>query len=196
MPRLFVAAPLPVDVVERLAGLGSGVPGARWVAPENMHVTLRFIGEVDGPTAQDIAAGLGEVSGAAFDLAVMGVDIFGNRRDARILYAGLTPREPLKRLHDKIESLIQRLGLPAEARKYHPHVTLARLRGAPADRIGRFLEVNGLLMSPPFQVAEFVLFDSIRGNDGPLYREIGRYPLRPAPQSLSSRSMSSSESPK
>lgn len=181
MPRLFVAVPLPETVTRRLAALAGGVPGARWAPDRNMHVTLRFIGDVDGVEAADIAATLADVDGgAAFDLAIDGVDIFGGRRDARILYAGVAPREPLKRLRDKIEAALQRQGLAAEERKFHPHVTLARLRGAPPDRIGRFLEANGLLMSPPFQVGDFVLYESIRGRDGAVYRELHRYPLRPA----------------
>lgn len=194
MPRLFVAAALPEAVTERLAALAFGVPGARWVAARNMHVTLRFIGDVDGGHAEDIAAALAGVDAAAFDGAIEGVDIFGNRRDARVLYAGVAPKEPFKRLHDKIETALQRIGLPAEERKYHPHVTLARLRGAPVERIGRFLEANGLLMSPPFRVGSFGLIDSIRGNDVAVYHEVRRYPLRG--QSDSSRSMSLSERPK
>jgi len=177
MPRLFVAAPLPQAVTQRLAALAGGVPGARWVPAHNMHVTLRFIGDVDGREAVDITAILAEVEAAEFTMAIEGVDIFGGRRDARILYAGVAPRDPLKRLRDKIEAALQRAGLAAEERKFHPHVTLARLRGAPADRIGRFLEANGLLMSPPIPVAEFVLFESIRGNDGAVYREVERYGL-------------------
>lgn len=179
MPRLFVAAPLPEAVTLRLAALAGGVPGARWVPAQNMHVTLRFIGDVDGREASDIAAVLAEVEAAAFTMAIEGVDIFGGRRDARVLYAGVAPREPLKRLRDKIEAALQRAGLAAEERKFHPHVTLARLRGAPADRIGRFLEANGLLMSPPIPVGDFVLYDSVRGNHGAVYREIEHYGLHP-----------------
>jgi len=179
MPRLFVAVPLPGAVAQRLEALGGGVPGARWVPAENMHVTLRFVGEVDGRTAGDVAAALEEVEAAAFDMAIEGVDLLGNRRDARVLYAGVAPKEPLKRLRDKVEGALQRQGLPAEERKYHPHVTLARLRGATPDRLGRFLEANGLLMSPPFRVGGFVLFESILGHDGPVYRPLQDYPLRP-----------------
>jgi RNA 2',3'-cyclic 3'-phosphodiesterase len=178
MPRLFVAVPLPEAVTQRLSALAGGIPGARWSPPRNMHVTLRFIGDVDGREASDIAAILDEVDGAAFDMAVEGVDVFGGRRDARLLYAGVAPREPLKRLRDKIEAALQRHGLPAEERKYHPHITLARLRGAPADRVGRFLEANGLLMSPPIRVESFGLYDSIRGNDGAVYRQVQHYDLR------------------
>jgi 2'-5' RNA ligase len=180
MPRLFVAVPLPEAVTQRLAALAGGIPGARWSPAENMHVTLRFIGDVDGREAADVAAILDEVDGTGFAMAVEGVDIFGGRRDARLLYAGVAPRDPLKRLRDKIETALQRQGLAAEERKYHPHITLARLRGAPADRVGRFLEANGLLMSPLFPVDAFVLYESIRGNDGAVYRAVQRYALRPA----------------
>jgi len=179
MPRLFVAVPLPGPVAARLAGLAGGVPGARWVPEGNLHITLRFIGEVDGRQAADIAETLAGVEGPAFEVAIEGVDIFGSRRDARLLYAGVTPKEPLKRLRDKIEAALQRDGLAAEERKFHPHVTLARLRRAPADRIGRFLQDNALLMSPPFAVEEFVLYESILGSDAAVYRELHRYGLRP-----------------
>ena len=178
MPRLFVALPLPETVTLRLAALAGGVPGARWVPAQNMHVTLRFIGDVDGREAADVAAILAEVEAPSFEMAIEGVDIFGGRRDARILYAGVVPRDPLKRLRDKIEAALQRAGLAAEERKFHPHVTLARLRGAPPDRVGRFLEANGLLMSPPLPASEFVLYDSIRGNDGAVYHEVERYALQ------------------
>jgi 2'-5' RNA ligase len=178
MQRLFIAAPLPEAVAARLAALGGGVPGARWVPEHNLHITLRFIGEVDGRLAGDIAETLAEVDGQGLEAAIEGVDIFGSRRDARVLYAGVTPKDPLKRLRDKIEAALQRDGLPAEERKFHPHVTLARLRGAPPDRIGRFLQENGLLMSPPFGIEDFILYESIRGHDGAVYHELRRYPLR------------------
>ena len=176
-PPLFLAVPLPETVAERLAGLAGGVPGARWVPARNMHVTLRYIGEVDGVLADDIAGGLAEVDGAAFDLTIDGVDVFGGRKDARVLYAGVAPKEPLKRLHEKIDALLRRLGVPAEERRYTPHVTLARLRRPPADRVGRFLEANGLLMSQPFRVEDFCLYASIRGSEGAVYHELHRYAL-------------------
>lgn len=178
-PPLFVGTALPDTVAERLAGLCCGVPGARWVPPANMHVTLRYIGEVDGVLADDIAGALAGIDSQAFDLAVEGVDIFGSRKDARVLFAGVTPKEPLKRLHDKMEAVLQRLGLAPEERRYHPHVTLARLRRPPADRVGRFLEANGLLLTPPFRVDSFALFESIRGGEGAVYHELRRYALRP-----------------
>ena len=90
---------------------------------------------------------------------------------------GGQPREPLKRLRDKIEISLQRIGFKADERKYQPHVTLARMRRGNADRVGRFLEANGLLMSQPFRVDAFCLYESARGRDGAIYNELERYSL-------------------
>ena len=174
---LFVAAQLPLDIAERLAGLGGGVPGARWVPAQNMHVTLRYIGEVDGTMADDIATGLAGIAGAPFEIAVEGVGHFGGKNGSRVLYADIAPREPLKRLHDKIETMLQRIGMPADERRYHPHVTLARMKRGPLDRVGRFLQCHGMLMSERFELCEFHLYTSLRGHDGAIYSIEHSYPL-------------------
>ena len=176
-PPLFVAVDVPGEVAARLAAVGGGVPGARWVPAGNMHVTLRYLGEIDGATAADVRDGLAAIRAAPFALAIEGVGRFGSRGDTHALYAGVRPREPLERLRDKIGTGLRRLGLKVDGRAYRPHVTLARLRRAPADRVGRFLESNGLLSAPPFPVGAFALYESIRGRGGAVYREVERYPL-------------------
>lgn len=180
MIRLFVAIPLPDAVRRALAGLAGGVPGANWTAPENFHVTLRFIGEVEDPWLADAAAALAEVRGEPFALQVAGVDFFGDRKRARIIYAGVRGGEPLLQLQRRVERALARAGLPAEQRRYHPHVTLARLKGAPLERVGRFLEAHGTFACPPLQVARFALFSSWPSGGGPQYREEADYPLPPA----------------
>jgi 2'-5' RNA ligase len=174
---LFVAIDLPPGISERLAGLGGGVPGARWVPAANMHVTLRYIGEVDGTMADDIATGLAAIAAAPFEIAIGGVGHFGGKNGSRALYADVVPREPMKRLHDKIETLLQRIGLPADERRYHPHVTLARLKRTPLERVGRFLENHGMLLTERFEVREFHLYASLRGHDGAVYTIEHSYPL-------------------
>jgi 2'-5' RNA ligase len=175
---LFVAVPLPADIAERLALLGGGVPGARWVPAENMHVTLRYLGELDGMMADDVTACLSGIDAPPFEIAIDGVDHFGSRKEAHVVYAGVQPREPLKRLRDKIEIALQRIGIKADECKYQPHVTLARMRRGNADRVGRFMEANSLMMSQRFRVDAFCLYESIRGRDGAIYNELERYALR------------------
>lgn len=174
---LFVAVPVPAAVAARLAAVQSGVPGARWVAADDLHVTLRYLGFPDGAAAGEIAAGLAGIEAAAFELALRGCGHFSGPGRARVLYAGLAPSPPLRRLRDGVEALARRAGLKADGRRWRPHVTLARARSVPAWRIGRFLEANGLLATPPFRVEAFVLYESHRSRCGARYVELERYPL-------------------
>lgn len=175
--RLFVAIALPEDVTDALSALCSGVPGARWVPPENMHLTLRFIGEVDGGACDDIAEALAAVRGQPFDLTLTGVGHFESRRQPRALWAGLVRSEPLARLRESVESAVQRAGLAPEGRKFAPHVTLARLKDAPADRVQQFLAAHNLFRSRPFPVTGFTLFSSFLSKSGAIYRPEAEFPF-------------------
>jgi len=176
--RLFVAIALPDEIRERLSALQSGLPGARWVAEENLHLTLRFIGEVDGRQAQDIDAALTGVHMPSFSVALAGLDSFGAGPKIRSLWARVEPNEPLKRLQAKIEQAVQRAGAPAEGRKFKPHVTLARFNGGnPGARVCDYLALHGLFRVPPFEVNEFVLFSSFLSQSGAIYRAEAQYPL-------------------
>ena len=179
-PPLFVAVAMPDRIAARLAAVAGGVPGARWAPAGNMHVTLRYLGELDGTLADDVRVGLAAVEADPFALAIDGVGRFGSRGDTHALYAGLRPGEPLKRLRDKIE-----IPAPAPRRQGRraqvpvPHVTLARPRRAQMGHVGRFLESNGLLATPPFPVESFALLREHPGpREGAVYREIERYPLK------------------
>lgn len=177
MLRLFVALDFPADVRDRLAGLGGGVPGARWTAADSLHLTLRFIGEVPDDTAADIDAALAEVRAPAFDLILDGVGVFGQGRNARVLWAGVERSEALAHLQAKVESALVRCGLPAEERRFSPHVTLARLKGAPQDRIGRFLAERGLFRAGPLRMDHFTLYRSHLGKGAAVYEGLREYPL-------------------
>ncbi|HYE51785.1 MAG TPA: RNA 2',3'-cyclic phosphodiesterase [Azospirillaceae bacterium] len=177
MIRLFVGLPLPETVRDRLKSLGGGIQGARWVPPENFHVTLRFVGEVDEGTAQDIDEALDLVVAQPFALTLDGLGTFGKGHMARTLWAGVEASEPLRHLRDKVESAVVRAGLPAEERKFSPHVTLARLGETPAQKLARFIEDRGLFREGPFQVDRFVLYESVLGRGGPTYHEQRSYPL-------------------
>ncbi|MEX2650094.1 MAG: RNA 2',3'-cyclic phosphodiesterase [Alphaproteobacteria bacterium] len=178
MPRLFVAIALPEAVRLRLAGLCAGVPGAHWAGIDQFHLTLRFIGDVDGTVADDVADALDEVEGPRFSLALKGVGNFDKGRYPTILWVGAEDKAALRRLHEKIDRRLVHLGLPSDPRKYHPHVTLARLKGAYRDRVGAFLTHHAHFAVEPIEVAEFHLFSSHRGQDGAVYRIEASYPLR------------------
>lgn len=176
MIRLFTAIEIPESVRVRLSLLQSGVPGARWTPIENLHLTLRFIGEVDEATANDIDEVLVDLHRHAFDLTLKGVGEFGGR-EARSLWAGVASNAPLLRLAAKIESAFQRMGRPAETRRFAPHVTLARLKDAPLAKVHEFLSVNNLFDSGSFRVSAFTLFSSHQTAKGSLYRPERRYEL-------------------
>jgi 2'-5' RNA ligase len=177
MIRLFVALPFPIEVRDRLVGLMGGVPGARWTAGENLHLTLRFIGEVPGDRVGEIDDALAGVTGSAFPLVFDGVGVFGSGRRVRVLWAGVERNEALLRLQAKVESALARSGLPAEERRFSPHVTLAGLKGAPQERVGRFVAERALFRAGPFTMDRFVLFRSRPGHTGPVYDALSEYPL-------------------
>jgi len=176
MIRLFTAIEIPETIRVRLSLLQGSAPGARWTPIENLHLTLRFIGEVDERTATDIDDVLNDLRAPAFELALKGVGEFGGR-DARALWAGVAPNPALQRLAAKIESALQRMGLEAETRKFTPHVTLARLRDAPLPKIREFLSGNNLFDSGNFPVRSFTLFSSHQTPKGSLYRAERTYAL-------------------
>jgi 2'-5' RNA ligase len=175
--RLFVALALPDAVAQGLMLIQSGVPGARWSTREQLHLTLRFIGEVDGRDAADIDDALSLIAAPRFALELHGVGEFGGK-NPRALWAGMRPNEALKHLQRKIETAIQRLGLPAEERKFVPHVTLARLRAAPKGRVLDWLTYHALYASGPFEAESFTLFSSVLTDDGSIYTPEREYGLQ------------------
>ena len=177
MIRLFVALALPDTVAQTLLLLESGVPGARWQDRDQLHLTLRFIGEVDGRDASGIDDALSAISALRFSVQLKGVGEFGGKTP-RALWAGVAPNEALMHLNRKIETALQRLGLEAESRKFTPHVTLARLKAAPRDKVMEFLVHHALYQSTPFEATEFVLYSSHMTPNGSIYTPERQYPLR------------------
>ena len=176
MMRLFVAIALPDSVADGLVMLQGGIPGARWSTREQLHLTLRFIGEVDGRDAAAIDDALAAIRSPGFALELKGVGEFGGR-NPRALWAGVRDEGPVVHLQRKIESAVQRAGIAAEERKFSPHITLARLRGAPRDRVITFLSAYALYASGPFEVNGFVLYSSTLTPNGSLYRPERSYRL-------------------
>ncbi|MBT4769661.1 MAG: RNA 2',3'-cyclic phosphodiesterase [Rhodospirillaceae bacterium] len=177
MIRLFIGLELSQTVCDRLASLCSGLPGAKWVALENLHLSLRFIGDIDEGAAQDLDDALIRVEGTSFDLALKGLGTFGPQRHPRMLWAGVVENAGLDDLQGRVEAMVQRIGFPPEHRRFTPHVTLARFKHALPKGLGPYLAGNSLFETGPFTVSEFCLFSSFLRPQGPIYRVEARYPL-------------------
>lgn len=180
MLRLFVALPLPAPVRMRLSLLAGGIPGARWVPQESYHITLRFIGEVDGGTAQDIDTALRRVSASRFDLDLSGLDTFGQGEAARLLWVGVQRHPALLDLRERVEAALRLVGIAPDPQKYIPHVTLARLKKPPVAALMRQIAAQSPLRLPPVAFDRFNLYSSWSQADGPFYREEAVYPLQGA----------------
>ena len=177
MIRLFIAIDIPESVKQEMARLCCGLPGARWVGTEQLHLTLRFIGEVDGGLFRDIRERLVEVRSGPFTLQLDGVGFFPPRGRPRVVWVGLRQSNELQRLRNRLESCLVGLGLEAEKRKFAPHITLARLKNTPPVKVGRFLENHNLFLSRTWTVDEFFLYSSQLGRNGAIHRIEAGYPL-------------------
>ncbi len=175
--RLFVALELPWELRQRLAALGGGVPGARWIPAENLHLTLRFIGEVPPFRAEEIDHALAALRGRRFPLALAGIGTFAKAGRETMLWVGVERSEPLEHLQGKIETALQRTGLEPERRRFAPHVSLARLDNAAPEKLAAFVQRHNLFRTEPFEVEHFTLFSSRLGKEQAAYEAEVEYEL-------------------
>lgn len=176
MHRLFVAVPPPEDIRDLLVDAMDDSPELRWVPDDNLHLTLRFIGEVERPLAEDIAEALKRVRFESFDLRLAGVGQF-EQRNGGALWAAVEPREPVAALAAKVERACQSAGLEPERRAFHPHITIARWNRRSAAAASGFIERNRGLRSDFFRVDSFTLFESRLSRHGAHYEAVASYPL-------------------
>jgi 2'-5' RNA ligase len=176
MPRLFTGLEIPEDVRASLSMLRGGLPGARWIDPENYHLTLRFIGDVDDVVAREVIFMLGKIDRGGFELKLDGVSSFGGRKP-RAVVATVAPSPAMMELQAEHERLMQRIGIEPESRKFTPHVTLARLRDASSRDVADYLSARGGFRAAPFTVSNFVLFSSRASVGGGPYVVEAEYPL-------------------
>ena len=179
MPRLFTAIEIPENLRLRLSLLRGPLNGARWADPENMHITLRFAGDLDERTADEFAEELAAAVAAPFPLSINGVGTFGGR-EPRVLWAGVEKSPPLDALHRANERAARAVGLEPEAHAFRPHVTLARMRGVRQRAVARFLEEHAGLRLEPFMVTRFLLMSARPGSGGPPYGIEAEYPFEAA----------------
>lgn len=171
MLRLFTALTLPDDAAETLRRRQTGLPGARWRAAEQLHLTLAFHGEMGEPQADDLAAELVRAAaGGPFEIVLSGVGAFGEGWRTETIWAGVEPNERLNVLAGRCRAAGERAGLVAPRRDYHPHVTLAYLRPqTDPDRVGAWIAGHNLLKSPPIRIDRFGLYSSVLTHDGSAY---------------------------
>jgi 2'-5' RNA ligase len=175
--RLFVALELPDEVRRRIAMLSAGLPDARWVAPESLHITLRFIGEVDEYVAEDIDSELVGVRGRPVTISLDGLGCFESRDRVRAVWARVAAGDELTQLQRSIEFAVRRAGMAPDTHKFVPHVTLTRLRRVPVDVVAPYLSHNGDFRAGPFEVGHFTLFRSHMGHGGSHYEALAQYDL-------------------
>ena len=176
MPRLFTAIEIPATIRQHLGLIRAPLSGAKWIEPENMHITLRFAGDIDGRTADDFAQALSGVGAKAVHVTIAGVGAFGGR-DPRVLWAGVEASEGLSALHRANDRAARAAGLAPEERGFRPHVTLARLRRARQHAVARFLAQYGGLRHQPYLATRFVLLSARPGSGGGPYVVEADYPL-------------------
>jgi 2'-5' RNA ligase len=176
MPRLFTALEIPAPIAFSLSLLRGGLPGARWVDPENYHITLRFIGDIDHRTADEVARGLAKIDRPSFELSLEGLDALSGRKPHSIA-ACVKASPELRELQAQQERIIQRMGLEPERRRFRPHVTLARIRSVSQEDAATYLALRGDFRTAPFPVGRFVLLSSRDSKGGGPYIMEEAYPL-------------------
>ncbi|HWI77130.1 MAG TPA: RNA 2',3'-cyclic phosphodiesterase [Sphingomicrobium sp.] len=176
MHRLFVAIRPPEDIRDLLIDAMDDSPDLRWVGDEQLHLTLRFIGEVERPLANDIADALSTIRFPSFELRIAGVGRF-DRRSGGALWAGVEPRKPVAELAAKVDRACVSTGLEPERRAFHPHITLARYGRQSSGAASAFELRSASLASASFDVNHFILFESALSRHGAHYEEIAQFPL-------------------
>ncbi len=177
MVRLFVALALPNPVRAELTALCAGLPGARWVPPENLHLTLRFIGELDRSDIAEIDDALSHIAAAPLDVALGTLGFFGKGRAIRALWIKAVRSSALVALQARVESRLVRAGCAPETRKFVPHITLARLKRAQPKAVEQFVADHSMFKLDPFPVQALTLYSSFLSHAGAIYTPEVEYPL-------------------
>ena len=177
MPRLFVAAALPPPLLDALRDLQADRDGFRWVPPGRMHLTLRFIGDVEETQAQRLEEALRALTAPAFELHPERLGVFPSRRKPRVLWVGLQPEPLLADLHAAIDRILVRKDVAPDPRPFSPHITLARLRRVDPREVRAFINAHRDLDLPSFAVRHAHLYESELHPDGARHRRRASYPL-------------------
>lgn len=190
--RLFVALRPPRPVRDLLRTAMHGISAARWQDDDQQHLTLRFVGEVYRHRAEDVAAALGALHAPSITARIAGVGMFERKGWPHTIWAGVEPAAALAGLHRKVDQLLARVGIDAEARAFVPHITLARLNRS-AGPVAPFLAQHGDLASAPFVFDHVILYESEMGHGGSRYHPVARYPLDVSATSAAATALTSAQ---
>jgi RNA 2',3'-cyclic 3'-phosphodiesterase len=176
MPRLFAGLEVPSQVMGALATLRGGLPGARWIEPSDYHITLRFIGDIGNRTARDIDGLLADVNRRPLPLRIAGLGSFGGDKPHSV-FASVESTRELAELQSEVDRLVRACGVAPDKRKFQPHVTLARLKGASSFDVADYLASRGWFPAQAFTADRFALFSSRDSVGGGPYMVETTYPL-------------------
>ena len=177
MPRLFTGIEIPTEIGLALSAYRGGLPGARWIDPENYHITLRFIGDIDDRMAEEVYSILGDTRRRnPFTVTIDGLDSFGGSKP-RAVFARTSGNGEMNEMQAEQERLFRQLGLEPETRKFTPHVTLARLRNASPIDVADYIATRGHFPKLTFTAHRFVLYSSRSSTGGGPYVIEAAYPL-------------------
>lgn len=174
--RLFVGIRPPAAIREALIDLMEGVDEARWQDDDQLHLTLRYIGDVDAHLADELAERLAQAATNPFELRIAGTGVFESKGRIHTLWAGIAGSDALERLQQRIERICIQAGLDPASRKYHPHITLARINRATGP-LAAFIARTAALRLGPWQADSYILYESTLHRDGSIYEPVVRYPL-------------------
>jgi 2'-5' RNA ligase len=177
MPRLFVAIDLPDMVKKEIADINGNLPGARWVPGAQIHLTLRFIGDVDAATFQAVKTALALVSCLSFSLRLRGIGHFPPKKQARVLWVGIEESRPLLELQERVEAALIATGIAPDERRFSPHITIARLRETPVPLVAAFEERQRGFLTGPFPGGQFHLYSSTLTREGAIHTREATYPV-------------------
>lgn len=178
MLRIFLGLSIPSSIKIQLSALQGGVPGAQWVDPENYHITLKFIGDVDEVAKEDIAEALEDLSFPTFKINLQGIDIFSKGNDPHHLWVKPMPEEPILQLNRKIENHLENhLHLKKDTHKFTPHLTIAKLKNSNSNKVGQFMQWHNLFKTITFEITEYTLFQSFLTPNGSIYKPLDIFSL-------------------
>ena len=178
MHRLFVAIDLTDEVKRAVTGVQSELRGARWVGAEQLHLTLRFIGDADDLLLKGIAEGLAGIACNSFPLSLKGIGSFPPRGAPRVLWVGLEAGAQLLTLQHEVEQACRAVGILPDERPFSPHITIARLKETTPAQVAAYTAQHGSFAVEPFKVTEFHLYESVLGREGAVHTRLRSYPLR------------------